>query len=417
MVCQEPRRWTTGGRVADFLILEPRRINLNGHYLSYIVEIGREAARRGGSLGLITHRGVERAALEKLAATQVAVELRYRRLPMFLHQDRRRWISDNVQSALVVGGALRKAGPETIVFALSADWTYLLGLEAATRCFPPRHPLIVQFFDAGRLEKGFASPSRRGRLRRATRGALQRMERRGVLRLCAQGKPVAAELSRLLDLPVAAAPMMVPWRDAERVPPGDPPRVAFVGEIREEKGFAQFVEALFLVKGRHQLDALVTRVARHMSSAAFEEKLRPLRSHPRATLRTQSVSPREYLSLVARADVVALPYAPKVYGLKSSNIFTEALGLETVPVIPRATWMGELVERLDVGVAYAPYDAGGLARGIDTALQRLPQLQARLRVLAPEWRALNDVGRLVDFLEELAGFPEQTAPVGPRSGS
>lgn len=68
-------------------------------------------------------------------------------------------------------------------------------------------------------------------------------------------------------------------------------------------------------------------------------------------------------------------------------------------------WMGELIEKLGVGVAYAPYDAVGLARAIDTALQQLPQLQARLREVAPRWRAENQVASLVDSFEELAGFP------------
>ena len=52
---------------ADFVILEPNRIVVNGHYLSYIVEIAREAARRGGTTRLVTHRGIEPAALEELA--------------------------------------------------------------------------------------------------------------------------------------------------------------------------------------------------------------------------------------------------------------------------------------------------------------------------------------------------------------
>ena len=178
-----------------------------------------------------------------------------------------------------------------------------------------------------------------------------------------------------------------------------------MGEIRAEKGFDQFLEALPLVREKHQIDALVTRLAQDMSCEEFAQKIQPLRLHPRVTLRTELASPREYLSHVARADVVVLPYDPEAYHLRSSNIFTEAIGLESVPVIPRATWMGELVEKLGVGVAYAPYDAAGLARAIDTALQQLPQLQARLRELAPRWRAQNHVTRLVDSLEELAGFP------------
>jgi len=390
---------------ADFVILEPRRIVVNGHYVSYIVEIAREATRRGGTTRLITHRDIEPAALESLAAAGVPVELRYRLPPKRFLRGRRRWVANSVQNALIVGAASYRAGRESIVLSLSAEWTYLLGLDLAARCLRPRHPFIVHFFDASGLEQQFASRKRWRRRLRATRSALQRMHQRGAVRLCAQGEPIASEISRLVGAPVATMPMMIPWEDAEHNPPGNPPRVAFVGEIRAEKGFEQFLEALPLVRGKYQIDALVTRLAQDMSCEEFAQKIQPLRSHPRVTLRTEPVSPREYLSQVARADVVVLAYSPKAYRLRSSNIFTEAIGLETVPVIPRATWMGELVEKLGVGVAYAPYDAAGLARAIDTALQQLPQLQARLRELAPRWRAENRVASLVDSLEELAGFP------------
>ena len=393
------------GPAADFVILEPRRIVANGHYVSYIVEIARETARRGGGTRLVTHRGIEPAALERLAAAGVPVELRYRSPPEPFRLGRRRWLANSLQSTLVVGAALYRAGRESIVLSLSADWTYLLGLDSAARFVRPRYPFIVQFFSASRLEQRFASSKRWRHRLHAARRALQRMHQRGAVRLCAQGEPVASEISRLVGVPVATMPLMIPWKDAERSPPGNPPRVAFVGEIRAEKGFEQFLEALPLVRERHQVDALVTRLAEDMSCEEFAQKIQPLRSHPRVTLRTELVSPREYLSQVARADVVVLAYVPEAYRLRSSNIFTEAIGLETVPVIPRATWMGELVEKLGVGVAYAPYNAAGLARAIDTALQQLPQLQARLRELAPRWRAANHVASLVDSLEELAGFP------------
>jgi len=390
---------------ADFVILEPSRICVNGHYLSYIVEIARESARRGGTTRLVTHRGIEPAALEKLDAAGVPVELRYRSPPRRFSRGQRRWVANSAQSALSAGAALYGAGRESIVLSLTSSWSYLLGLDLAARCLRPRHPFIVQFVAASGLEQRFASRQRWRRRLDATRKALQRMHQRGAVRLCAQGEPVASEISRLVGVPVATTPMMIPWEDAERSPPGNPPRVSFAGEIRLEKGFEQFLEALPLVRGKHQVDALVTRLAQDMSCQEFAQKIQPLRSHPRVTLRTEFATPREYLSHVARADVMVLAYDPQAYHLRSSNIFTEAIGFESVPVIPRATWMGELVEKLGVGVAYAPYDAAGLARAIDTALQQLPQLQARLRELAPRWREQNHVTRLVDSLEELAGFP------------
>jgi glycosyltransferase involved in cell wall biosynthesis len=398
---------------ADFLILEPRHIVVNGHYLSYIVEIARENARRGGTTRLVTRRSIEPAALERLAAAGVPVELRYRSLPEWLQHGQRRWVADSVQSALNVGAALYRAGRESIVCSLSGDWRYLQGLDAAARCLRPRHPFIVHFVSASRLEQRFTSRKRWRKRLQATCRTLRRMHQRGSVRLCAQGEPVAAEISRLVGLPVATMPMMIPWQDAERSPPGNPPRVGFVGEIRTEKGFDQFLEALPLVQGKLQVDALVTRLAEGMSCGEFERKIQPLRSHPCVTLRTELANPREYLSQVARLDVLALAYSPEAYRLRSSNIFTEAIGLETVPVIPRATWMGELVEKLGVGVAYEPYDAAGLARAIDTALRQLPQLRARLRELAPRWRAEHHVANLVDRFEELAGFPRSSRTSSP----
>ena len=286
---------------ADFVILEPRRIVLNGHYVSYIVGIARENARRGGTTRLVTHRGIEPAALESLAEARIPVELRYRSPPEALSHGRRLWVADSVQSAINVGAAVYRAGRESVVFSLSADWTYLLGLDAAARCLRPRYPFIVHFVTASHLEEHLAIRKRWQRRLHAARRALQRMHQRGAVRLCAQGEPVASEISRLVGVPVTTMPMMIPWEDAESSPPGNPPRVSFVGEIRTEKGFEQFLEALPLVQGKHQVDALVTPLEGRMSYEEFEQKIQPLRSHPCATLRTEFVSPREYLSQVARA--------------------------------------------------------------------------------------------------------------------
>ena len=68
------------------------------------------------------------------------------------------------------------------------------------------------------------------------------MHQRGAVRLCAQGEPVASEISRLVGVPVATVPMMIPWEDAERSP-----LVLINPEITEPEGSVVWTEGCLSV--------------------------------------------------------------------------------------------------------------------------------------------------------------------------
>jgi len=111
-----------------------------------------------------------------------------------------------------------------------------------------------------------------------------------------------------------------------------------------------------------------------------------------------------YYDMLARADVILLPYSPSFYGHGSSGGFTEAASVGKVVVVSPGTVPARHGREFDLGVVTASsWSPAAMADAVAQALQNLPTLQSKAQSSAPAYRAEQCAAVLWDRV--LAALP------------
>lgn len=99
---------------------------------------------------------------------------------------------------------------------------------------------------------------------------------------------------------------------------------------------------------------------------------------PRVTVRTDVLSPADYLAWLRQADLLLLPYDPEVYRTRGSGILAEARRLGIPVVATRGCGFAEPAFRQGWGTEIADYTDEGIARAVLQALGKLDALAAHV---------------------------------------
>jgi glycosyltransferase involved in cell wall biosynthesis len=115
------------------------------------------------------------------------------------------------------------------------------------------------------------------------------------------------------------------------------------------------------------------------------------------------LSQYDYNQILSQLDIVVLPYRPDNFAAKTSNIFSEAIGLGKIVIAPLETLMGKILKKLGIGIAYFPYSSEALSKGIVEALTHYDVLRRRSYAASDQWRKENSSGA---FLGRLLAISE-----------
>jgi glycosyltransferase involved in cell wall biosynthesis len=253
---------------------------------------------------------------------------------------------------------------------------------------------------------------------------------RDKLRFHSDTERLAAEFSRLFGTPVGICPIPVDLTrilsalaDAKNEKSLSRPLVAsYLGTARSEKGYTDLLDAIaFLTENYVATDRL------HFTLQCSE---RSLRSEPglleyqekleaylnergledKVRLVKEVVDPEKYCELIAKTDIMILPYSAVSYRCRSSSVLIEALAAGKVVVTTHGSWMGS---RVDVGnaVCYAsPHELGpALAQAVD----RFDALSAGAKARQAEAIASGDPAALAKYFVRncVADAEPWTSPV------
>jgi glycosyltransferase involved in cell wall biosynthesis len=99
------------------------------------------------------------------------------------------------------------------------------------------------------------------------------------------------------------------------------------------------------------------------------------------------MSQDDYQTAMKRANLVLLPYLPAGYVLQTSGIFSEAMAMGKVSIIPDGTWMADMARIHGGGaVMFQEFEASAIAGAVCMALQRLPELAREMGNISSRWR-------------------------------
>ncbi len=131
---------------------------------------------------------------------------------------------------------------------------------------------------------------------------------------------------------------------------------------------------------------------------------------PRVVVRTDVLSPADYLAWLRQADLLLLPYDPDVYRTRGSGVFTEARRMGIPVVTTKGCGFAQAAFEQGWGVAIDDRDEAGIAQAVLQALGRLDDLTARAHSQGRA-TAEDDIGKV---LRSAVDVIRASAP-GPRS--
>jgi glycosyltransferase involved in cell wall biosynthesis len=107
----------------------------------------------------------------------------------------------------------------------------------------------------------------------------------------------------------------------------------------------------------------------------------------------------EYYQLLARADIVVLPYRAQFYRTLVSGPFVEAMYFAKVPVVPRGTWMAEQARKYHLdGVIFDSQSVDSLVLTILSVAKDITAYKQKVHEASLAWRDFHNAHTFVRML-------------------
>jgi len=190
--------------------------------------------------------------------------------------------------------------------------------------------------------------------------------------------------------------------------------LVYLGDARSEKGYQYLPELVadlwddYLQPGKVHFTIQSNYNVAGGEAGILKAKLR-LTQYPsqKVHLIEEPLQAEEYYQLLARADLVILPYDPQTYQ-RSSGVLTEALAAGKPVVVPANTWLSEQVDYSRAAVYQSPSHLSTVVR---SALANLDNLAIAAQAYSYQWRAQQSPERLI---EVLLGPPPPKGEIEPQ---
>lgn len=149
-------------------------------------------------------------------------------------------------------------------------------------------------------------------------------------------------------------------------------RVLFAGDARREKGFHLIPDLVKCVSEDSQ-DAsvrwLVQCVVRDHGDLDVADALSKLNNLNHVELLREPLSSEKYFALMAKSDIVVLPYVAQRYKHASSGILPEAIALNKVVIVPQDTWLHSQCARWNASfTTFVSTDKASLVLAVKNAI-------------------------------------------------
>ena len=378
----------------NIVILEEALQSGKGHWPIYIGDIASACRQSGDRVEVLAHQQASPALLQEMQAT-----------PWFTQNC---WtdpashgglggVRHAVRYAREVSTWLRKAPDTTWVCALTLRLQHLLAFAWLAR--RPLHSghrryllLFVQGFgvyQAPGLSVAFP-PTPSNHLARWCFRRLAPAVKSGRVVLAAETRAMQTELSAFSGLPVRLFPHPVSQTLDQTVPTpasSSSTTITCPGFARYEKGNDLLQEACKqLLSPQPRLDLQVISQWPEpfsMPDGSISSPDQSLLADGRYQLINASLDRAGYADLIARSDLIVLPYRRSSYHNRVSRVAIEA-ALHGIPLVYMSgTWIEEVVQLTCAGVAIADETPRAVAEALGAALAQLPVLRDRAHQFAP----------------------------------
>jgi glycosyltransferase involved in cell wall biosynthesis len=295
-------------------------------------------------------------------------------------------------------------GPRDLILVPTASIRNVGGVAAWRAATGNRTPVAFFFHfllpDTLRLDSGSEGRA----IAREAGQALLKSESAAPFLITTANATLAHELADAMRLKVHAAPLPL-WYDLA-VPSARSvglaaesasPVVAFVGELRKEKGGDLLPSIIQAVSRSDTNPHFIVQAG--IAEDGLLQALAPLEKRGLASIVREILSEGAYLKLIENASIILLPYDRERYRSRTSGAFAFAVAHERPCIVPDQTWMAE---KITAGYASGAIYSGDSVEKITAALAQglkdLPTLTAAAHACAPRWQSHESGSAFIEML-------------------
>ena len=211
---------------------------------------------------------------------------------------------------------------------------------------------------------------------------------------------LCAELRTLLGVAVHRVPQILPGDGyVPRVEKSAAPLIGIVGGARPEKG-SHRVRAIIEACRKIRPVGFAVQVVNELLPADAFAELADIAGEAGVEVVPGPLDQSAYRALLARCDLLLLPYERIPYRKRASGIFVEAAFAGRPAVVPSGTWMAQQIESgAAAGMVYEGDDPATIAATLARAADALAELARQAKVLAPEWQRTMTLDAFLDWLD------------------
>lgn len=233
--------------------------------------------------------------------------------------------------------------------------------------------------------------------------------------LMASTEVLSRNFSALLDLPVHYLPMpgeKIPnFFNAEDSIVKESPakiRIGYFGHSSLEKG-GQFLQ--YLVEQTQKVYDNAEFILHINPNPDTKQYLDAFKNHqyPHVTCYYGHLESNKLRSLIEQVDIILMPYSSKKYATTPSAIFTEAMPLKKIFVIPKNTWAHDEAKKYNAGVTYFDkYNQFSILSALLSAIIDYKNLKSKSEQAAVKFYQENNMKNYIDMVESIVNTAAHT---------
>jgi glycosyltransferase involved in cell wall biosynthesis len=390
-----------------------------GHWPSYVGDIAIGLRSLGDEVDVALHQNATKGVVDRVGGT-----------PWF---SRNCWVDPKSQGALggilhnltfrkELASRLKQHAPYDWVCSLTMRLQHLLAfaLLARSGTIPRKTRFFLLFVQGFGRYAGHGKPTEFPKnlstmLARFCFWLLTPAARSGRVVVAAETKGMKDELERFTGLPVTLAPHPVHFTDSSKTTLSTtfrsqvsgfiplPLTITCPGFARHEKGTDLFQEAIRILLARPDADRF-RFILQWPEPFAMPDgtMLGPnplLIADQRLEFLNQNLNSDEYAALLARTDLILLPYRRSSYHHRVSRVAIEAAGRGIPMIYTKGTWSEEVAELAGCGVDIADESAEEVANSILKGSDEVSDLAIRAGVGADRVRTYHSGATLRQLLK------------------
>ncbi|MDD7985742.1 hypothetical protein PQO01_12345 [Lentisphaera marina] len=170
--------------------------------------------------------------------------------------------------------------------------------------------------------------------------------------------------------------------------------IVYLGNARLEKGFCLLSDAIsYILKNSKQNIGFEIQAGNFSGGAncPIRKEVDKLESISQVSIHDKALSSEAYEDLLARADIVLLPYVGNQYKSGTSGICCEAIASAKAIVVPANTWLEAQLHEFGEGESFNEYSAIGIAQATCKLIENYEALENRLAIKAEAYRKYHSV--------------------------